>query len=318
MKTRILPVATVVLGALGVSFAACAAQTQNSLPDGGAGTTAPSAGRSGTGVGGPGGATGTSGTLPYVGGSANFGGSGALGNLGGAAPTQGAAGSVVQAGAGAPPAQVGPGPVIGGCAAAVGTAADLLIDDLEDDNNAIAMLGQRAGFWYTYNDGSSLQIPPSGATLPFPPTAGGHSVNFSAHTSGPAFTLWGAGLGLDFNNKTGKPCPYNASAYSGIKFWAKGSPTVRATVKTPALIPVAAGGTCVGTAASACEDYFGMATPLTAAWAQYTLGFEGAGAVTQDTWGVRAAFDKTQILSVQFQVAVGAPFDFSIDDVTFY
>ena len=310
MKTRDLSLATFVLGALGVSIAACSAKAEGSLPTYSGGSGQGNAGSAGN-VNAP--AAGSAG-MPIPGGAgapSTFG--GAPGSSGGAPASAGAGGAPVQGGAGAPAT---------GCKAAVGSSAALAVDDLEDGENAIQMLGQRTGYWFTYNDGSAAQIPapdPSGAT-PFKPSAGGHSAMFSAHTSGPAFTKWGAGMGFDFNNSASKSCAYDASAYAGIKFWAKGNVAIKAMVTVPGttLMTGTNYGTCVG--AAVCEDHYSLQPKpvLTDTWTQYTLDFASTTAFAQEGWGTQATFDKSHLLAVQFQVAMGLPFDFSIDDVTFY
>ena len=83
---------------------------------------------------------------------------------------------------------------------------------------------------------------------------------FAATTSGPKFTTWGAGMGFTFNNPGAKACPYNASAYKGIKFWAKSNTTaiaLKAMLKIPGTTPTTAdSGTCVASTTVKCEDHF--------------------------------------------------------------
>jgi len=316
MKTRNLSLATFVLGAVGVSIAACSAQSEGTPPRGNAGDSggasagagvvvvvAPSAGASAV-PSDSGGATNATGGAP----PAN----------GGAPPTTVSGGS----GGAAPPATGSGGSAAkGSCIMAAGTIADLSIDDLEDGDNQIQILGHRSGFWYTYNDGTGMQTPapdPMGL-VPFKTTAGGHSMMFSAHTSGTAFTTWGAGMGFDFNNTAAKSCVYNASVYSGIKFWAKGNVAIKAMIKIPATTPSTSdSGTC--TATGMCEDhYFLQPKPiLSDAWTQYTIDFSSTTTFGQEGWGVKVPFDKTNIIAVQFQVGMGVAFDFSVDDITFY
>jgi hypothetical protein len=314
MKTRELSLATFVLAAFGASIAACGAHGTSDAPAPGGDTVAGGAGSAGAPV-----------TLPGAGSA------GSLSNVAGApaayAGATGVAGAGVSFGgapaAGGAPA-VGGAPATTGCVLAAGTIADLSIDDVEDGNNAIQALGSRKGFWYTYNDGSGAQVPAPDPTgkIPFTPTAGGHSPLFSAHTNGPAFTIWGAGMGFDFNNTTGQSCPYDASAYTGIKFWAKGNMPLKAMVKIPGTttkVTAADSNTCVST--TMCEDhYFLQPKPtLTAAWTQYTITFADSTSFAQEGWGIKVpAFDKAHIIGVQFQVAMGTAFDFAIDDVTFF
>jgi hypothetical protein len=316
MKTRNLSRATFVLSAVGVSIAACSAQSEGTPPrSGGAGDSAVAS--AGTGVvvtlsagassvpSGGGGSTSTAGGSPAAG--------------GGAPPTTTVSGGGSSA---APPATGAGGTTAkGSCVVAAGTIADLSIDDLEDGDNQIQALGHRSGFWYTYNDGTGMQTPvpdPTGL-IPFKTSAGGHSAMFSAHTSGTAFTTWGAGMGFDFNNTASKSCVYNASAYAGIKFWAKGNVAIKAMVKIPGTTQSTSdSGTCTTT--GMCEDhYFLQPKPiLTDAWTQYTIDFSSATTFGQEGWGVKVPFDKTNIIAVQFQVGMSLPFDFSVDDITFY
>ncbi|HKO52249.1 MAG TPA: hypothetical protein VJV79_31290 [Polyangiaceae bacterium] len=322
MKTCNLSLATVVLGTLAVSYSACSAEgqdnsvpgapTSNVIPTGQAGSVS-SSGSVGVPAGGSSGATThptpSAGAPAAVGGRFNTG-------VGGATTSVGRAGAPATGGAGAPTS--------GGCKTAVGTAADLLIDDMEDGDNAIRPIGARTGYWFTYNDGTAAQLP-SGTV--FMPAAGVGSTATSlkfAQTSGPAFMTWGAGIGFDFNNNLTKSCTYDASAYTGIKFWAKGNVAIRAMVKVPGTTAKKANGsdagTCVATATMLCDDHFAL-TPspvLTAAWQQYSIDFSGTATFAQEGWGTKVAFDKKNIIAMQFQVAKALAFDFSIDDITFY
>jgi hypothetical protein len=318
MKTRNLSLAKFVLGVMGASIAACSAQSSGSPPRPTDGSGDTSSGGTGTVI--SNGATGnvvTSGGAPVSSGGAP---------ASGGSPS-GVAGTTSIAGTSSLPAGgSGSTPIPGSCAVAAGTLTDLSIDDLEDGDNTIQALGERVGYWYTYNDGTGTQKPAPDPTgeIPFQPTAGGHSPLFCAETSSTTgFTSYGAGMGFDFNNTAKKSCPYNASVYTGIKFWAKGNTSIRAMIKIPATTQSTSdSGTCIAPATAAtgclceCENHFGITQVLTADWAQYTLPF---ATITQDpTWGKQVTFDKTSILAVQFQVGKGAAFDFSVDDVTFY
>ena len=267
----------------------------------------------------------------------------------------GAAGSVVHPSAGAPPAAAGgsfntgvggattnfagrPGTAgaatgaagaatSGGCQVKAGVAAEVLIDDLEDNDNVIQPIGNRTGYWYTFNDGTpgAVQVPDP-ATL-FKPAAGGTTATpkYAATTSGPAFTSYGAGMGFDFNNTASKACPYDATAYSGITFYAKANTgnmtgmTLKVMLKIPATTPVAqASGACA--AASKCEDHYALkpAPVLTTAWTKYTITFASKATFDQQGFGAAATFDKSKIIAMQFQVAQDVKFNFSIDDIAFF
>jgi hypothetical protein len=202
-----------------------------------------------------------------------------------------------------------------GCTAAMGTVGEVLIDDLDDGDNGIRPIGSRTGYWYTFNDGTATQVP--APTALFKGTMPGHlpATGLSATTSGPAFTKYGAGMGFDFNNRAMKSCPYDASPYTGIKFWAKANTAavmIKAMIKIPATTPTTADS---GTCAAMCEDHYNTKPMLTTAWAQYTMAF---ATITQDGFGPKVTFDKTKILAMQFQVSENTAFNYSIDDITFY
>jgi hypothetical protein len=329
MKAFDLSLGTVVLGALAVSYAACSAQGQdNSVPGentvGHASGSTGSAGSPSNASGGAPPVTGTGGS-PVVhpsggspaaaGGGFNTGVGGAVTSLGGR-PGVGSGGTA-SGGSGAPSTS--------GCQVKAGTATDLLIDDLEDGDNVIRPIGSRTGYWYTFNDGTGTQVPDPN-TL-FHGTSPGSTLSpmFAATTSGPAFTSYGAGMGFDFNNTAMKACPYDASAYKGITFYAKANAanmtgmTLKAMIKIPATTPVAqASGACAAT--SKCEDHYALkpAPALTMTWTKYTITFASAATFGQNGFGTAATFDPSKIIAMQFQVDKNVKFDFSVDDITFF
>jgi len=71
-----------------------------------------------------------------------------------------------------------------------------------------------------------------------------------------------------------------------------------------------------------CEDHYSLkpAPMLTTTWTQHTITFAAAATATfgQNNFGKVVPFDKASILAMQFQVAKGVKFDFSIDDITFF
>ena len=325
MKIREWSLAGFVLAAFGASIAACSAHGTTAAPDDvdeAGGVSLGEAGRTSTGTGGApvsaaagassGGAVSASAGAPAAHAGSTSYTAGHTGMSFGGAPAAAGASSTGVAGAAT---------TTGGCVAAVGTATDLLIDDLDDGDNAIKLLGSRKGFWYTFNDGTATQVPTSSATVPFTPTKGGDTTTsvYDAETSGPAFTSWGAGIGFDFNNASSAACPYNGSAYTGITFWAKSNAALKAMVKIPATTAKSSISDTIDTCTSstACNDHFYIPVTAGTAWAKYTITF-GAATFKQEGWGTVATFDKTKLLGMQFQVAKGIPFDFAIDDVNFF
>jgi len=236
------------------------------------------------------------------------------------------------------------------CCVATGTAADLAIEDLEDGNNAILPIGERQGYWYTYGDSTAKVLPPSDGNSDFPPTAGGHpcslvpappacagmpgGTGYSAGISGSLMptTMTAptyAGLGFDFNSHFLKACPYNAGAYAGISFWAKGNMPLQAQILISATTSPASytSGTCDGTPAT-CSNHFSIAVPAGdgTTWKQFLITFPTPGRVlpstdlAQRTSGTPAVFNAADILTMHFQVngsSTPESYNFSIDDIAF-
>ena len=185
----------------------------------------------------------------------------------------------------------------------------------------------RLGYWYTYNDGTpGATQNPTGST--FMPSSPGQDDNYAARTWGSGFMGssyskgWtGAGMGLDFNNG----CAYNAAAYKGVTFWAKGSVTgtVRFSVKQASTTFAGdnSGGTCCSqgdrSKSSGCSDHFGADITLSANWTQYTYTWSQ---LNQKGWGILAAQNPAELLGVQWQVsdaAATASFDIWVDGLAF-
>jgi hypothetical protein len=353
MNSSQLGTATFVIGALSISFAACATSS-DSTGSAGASSTAAGSGVGGGSAGDIGVAgSGVAGSLvsagsPGFAGSTGFGGSpGAAGAATGTAgAATGTAGATTGTG-GAAAMSCGtltpaPGDVKCCVATGAGTATDLAIDDLEDKDNVILPLGQRQGYWYKYGT-DAAQLPtgtmflpgPGGhpcSLMPAPPACAGTplGVLYSSHTSGsllPATTPTYAGIGFDFNNHFAKSCAYGASAYKGISFWAKGTVPFRAAVAIPGTTPTSSdSGTCVPVGTIGCADNYSITVkpvPDNATWTQFTITFADSAGFTQAGWGVKAPFDPAHILNLQFQfdglvtATAAAPYDFAVDDIAF-
>jgi hypothetical protein len=194
-----------------------------------------------------------------------------------------------------------------------------MVDDMEDNDGSIISVNGRVGAWYTYNDltTSATQVPKQGD--PFTMTPGGRDgTGYAANTHGGGFTVWGAGFGFNFKDPGdgdggSAKSTYDASAYSGIAFWAKTGPGsdkgLRVNVSNKDTDP--AGGTCAPV--EKCSDHFGSPLTLTAEWVKYTLPF---AKMAQSGWGQSVAkFDVSTLYAVQFQVGKGATFDISVDEV---
>lgn len=206
---------------------------------------------------------------------------------------------------------------LGGTGGATG-ATDIpltteLIDDLDDNDGRILTSGGRQGPWHAFNDqnGGNQQPPVNG---PFVPKAGGaNGTPYAVHTTGSGYQFGGVGFGL--NNPTMTPesaqsQPYDASAFNGITFWAKGSGNVRVELPQRSLVPSDRGGAC----SSDCWNVYGAAlpTPLGGEWQQYTIPFS---ALERERGGKMPPFNPAELMGVAFKA--GGTFDFWIDQVQF-
>jgi hypothetical protein len=201
-------------------------------------------------------------------------------------------------------------------------ATDTLIDDLEDKDNGLSRVGGRTGYWYTFADPTSTIVPkpdPTGKGAPLVPGmtnchGGSYCILVSGMTGAEddvAMKYPYAGVGFDFSN-AGKPCVYNGSAYSGIKFWARGDAEITIKVNTSATADVSGGGNCM----TECNNGHGKKVVLTPDWTQIDLPF---ATIMQDpSWGTQVAFDKSKLLSLQLQFPSGGSFSAAFDDFVFY
>lgn len=197
-----------------------------------------------------------------------------------------------------------------------------MIDDMEDKNNAILAAGGRGGYWYTFNDGTegTQQPPPDPEGTgenPFTmtvlePPRGESKV--AARSWGSGFTEWGAAFGFDLNSPTGTKAAYDASAYTGVTFWAKIGPgsvnRVLFMISDQSTVPE--GGIC-----TKCDNWQKQIT-LTEEWQQFNIPFAD---LKQGGWGDPAPtpqIDAAKLYSVSFQFGVDDEFDLYVDDIAFY
>jgi hypothetical protein len=279
-----------------IGLLGCAASEANSPPSGDAGP-GPSTGTGGTtplpGVGGTPVGVGNGGSIP-----AGTGGAPPVGN-GGSSGVSGSPSTGGQSSGGG----AGPG--------SVAVSPDNSIDTLEDNDGSIDMKGGRVGAWYTFHDATAggTQDPEMGVS--FLPQDCGHESVKCAHTSGSGFKDYGAGFGFDLNNTGSAKDVYSVASFTGITFWAKGTP-FRLNVLTSATVPPAEGGSC---ATTKCSDNFGTAIAATADYKQFVVPFSS---LTQEGWGDKATWDPAKVLAVQFKFPPNVNFDVSIDDVYLY
>lgn len=207
------------------------------------------------------------------------------------------------------------------------------IDDMEDKDAFVTEVAGRNGGWWTAGDetaGASMvpmQTELTDELAPPEPLAeprcGSH---YAMHVTGQGFTDWGAVLGMGFafgtraDGELGS-IPYDASAYTGVEFYARIGDTsvaeVRYQVSDSNTDPD--GGLCSVERGSRdeCYDSFGVSLPqLDTTWHHYKLPFAG---LSQRDYGYTAdAVVTTAVYDLTFNFPASSVFDFWVDDLKFY
>jgi hypothetical protein len=190
----------------------------------------------------------------------------------------------------------------------VGAGLDPLIDDFEDGNARLLLREGRAGAWLSTGDPAAKQIPRPGTTaFPVLDNDARHGGRHALRLRTERLTVTSAGLNADL---TPGQC-YDASAYAGIEFRAKGSGRI---FFGPTMIDIMEqkwGGLCV----EDCYDRHVAPADLTSEWKLYRFLWKD---LEQSGWGHQVPFDPTRLLSIGFSVEVpDTPSDLWIDDVRF-
>jgi hypothetical protein len=180
-----------------------------------------------------------------------------------------------------------------------------MIDDFEDGTGTICRHDGRSGSWFSYRDAGST-LSPSG--MPTPPSMLDPLRGISRralHISGTFAQYAGAACSM----KT-VPATYNASAFSGLEFYAKGTasaPTI--IVQTSATESTTYGGQCALATLSCAGNTAPIVGLLPNDWTLFTVPFS---TLTNGT----APFNSADIWSIEFQPGPGI-FDLWIDDLSF-
>ena len=192
---------------------------------------------------------------------------------------------------------------------------DGLIDDCEDNNNQIATVAGRGGYWYTFVDEAGTTIDPApGGTYPMS-EGGANGSGYAARMSGKiaenGSPLY-AGLGFNWIDPKGQ---YDASKYGGIAFWAKKGPDKygKIRIKIPDVDTDPDGGVC-----TECFNDFGIDLELTDTWTEYVVTWDIAKQMPY--WGKPnpEKIDPKTLYSFQIQVnKAGQEYDIWIDDISF-
>jgi hypothetical protein len=240
----------------------------------------------------------------------------------GGAGTSGGAGSGGGTGSGGATGTGASGGATGGGGASGAGGCGLVIDDMEADTGLICKGDGRMGRWFNYNDGAAatVQTPPTG-TFPLLPEhlvpARGTS-QYAMHTTG-TFTSYLA-IACSLNGpdtaSTAFNQPYDASMFTGIRFYAKGTAAttaLQAIVQTKETESTTYGGTCTSTS---CIGNRVNITLDPANWMLYQVPFStltgGSATFTaKDAWSVEfLAYNNLGVSTLSA--------DFWIDDLSFY
>jgi len=208
----------------------------------------------------------------------------------------------------------------GGMPTSAGPTFDM-IDNLDDGDGRIRMSGGRQGPWHTFNSAPSNggnQVP--AFTAVFTPEMGGaNNTTYAVHTSGDGYTY--AGVGFDLNNATmveesPQSQSYDASAWDGLVFYAKGTANLRVEFSMKQFVPTDRGGSCSG---DACWNVYGsrdIQGKLNDGWQQFKIPFSS---LQREMGGTDPAFDAHQLMDISFKhEGNNDRFDFWIDEVQFY
>jgi len=202
-----------------------------------------------------------------------------------------------------------------------------IVDDMETPDYMTVRAGGRNGAWWAGGDTASpgAAIVPSGDAAAEMIPGGRCGSKYAMHVTGHGYTRWAVlSVSMGWGSVDGSAeglLPNNDDFRTGVTFWARigdtSSDKVRLAISDKYSRPE--GGICIdgGAADVACYDTFGVdLTKLDTTWRQYRVPFAG---LTQRNFGLpRDRLDPSSIYTIEFQFATTTPFDFWLDDVSFY
>jgi hypothetical protein len=140
-----------------------------------------------------------------------------------------------------------------------------IIDDFEDGNFTLPTLGGRSGNWYLFSDKTI------GASESYDVAIINRGASKEGlHFKGKGFTNWGSGVGTFLQSSN---APYDASAYAGVTFWARGvSPVgpVKLNLTVNEALVASQGGACPDT--GACIRPY-LTFEVTDEWTEHTFAW---------------------------------------------
>jgi hypothetical protein len=184
-----------------------------------------------------------------------------------------------------------------------------LLDDWEENDSRVAPLDGRAGNWSTYDDGTGKQTPPDKSPL-FPTRIPGSrdGSKRALHVFGSKFKDWGVTFGAELANAA---C-YDASAYAGVEFWAKGPGVIKVGFQMIDVQDEKYGGLCK----TDCYNTHRTIVRLDKTWRHYKIRWEELAQLYDA--GPFLTFDPRRVRF--FEIGIGpesTPYDLWLDDVAF-
>jgi hypothetical protein len=203
----------------------------------------------------------------------------------------------------------------GKCVPDIVVAANAIIDDFEDGDFNLPTsppLEGRVGQWYTFSDGTGT------SNFSIATIERGVSIQ-GFETKGKDFKTWGSGVGVDM---AAAKAPYNASQYAGITFWARAKlpepvedgDSLTLTIVFPDVDTSPSGGLCM--LPDNCDHHYNKPVQLLEKWQRFTIKFADL-VLEPGTKPEPMGFKANALVSIQFRVAPGTPYDVYIDDLAF-
>jgi len=198
------------------------------------------------------------------------------------------------------------------CAAIRGPGNAPIIDDFESQSPRILGNEGRSGWWFSYDDGTGGKL--KRETIGVDADTGKRR---ALHVASSGFAKWGAGFGFNLHPEStlSHVCAYDASAYDGIRFRAKGHGRVRVALGEPSNIPPALGGAC-SRATHLCHDRPGVWVDLGSEWKSFEYPF--CSFLPEGWGGSPEAANPSQLVGVQFRTSEREDVEVWLDDLAFY
>ena len=179
-----------------------------------------------------------------------------------------------------------------------------MIEDFEDGDLSILSRDGREGSWFAFDDGS-------GGTRTDPeikPAERSGSKN-AVCIDGSGFTRWGGGFGFALSAQGDARSAYDASEYTGLSFWARGSSTEFRFMLVDKFSDPAA-SLCSG-----CNDHFNFRFTPSSEWQKFTFSWNQA---RQNNFGdPQPSVCPTALYALQAQWPSNQSFELCLDDIAF-